>query len=93
MSERGRWITHEGLVALRQRAPERGPRLADLKIGTLWHIGASRGVVVGPGQSGGVLVSFTDNQGDKGIRSAEWSGKVRVEVEGPGVLQTILAEP
>ena len=87
MSHGPRWITHEGLVALRQRAPERGPRLADLKIGTLWHIGASHGVVVGKGQAGGVLVSFTDNQGDKGLRGAEWSGLVRVKVEGPGVVQ------
>ena len=87
MSHGPRWITHEGLVALRQRAPERGPRLADLKIGTRWHIGASHGVVVGKGQAGGVLVSFTDNQGGKGLRGAEWSGLVRVEVVGPGVLQ------
>lgn len=87
MSRGPRWITHEGLVALRQRAPERGPRLADLKIGSRWKIGTVRGVVLGRGSHGGVVVSVNDTQGSRLIRSSEWSGRVRVEVEGPGVLQ------
>ena len=82
-----RWITHEGLVALRERNQRAGSRLCDLTPGTRWHCGATEGVVLGPGHEGGVLVSVRDCQGGRREASCEWSGRVRVQIKGLGVLQ------
>jgi len=84
MTERARRLTHEGVVKLRH---SRGPRLADLAVGTHWKIGAARGVVLGLGQHAGVLVNVRDTEGLRRFHAQEWSGKIRVELEGPGVLQ------
>ena len=82
-----RRISHERLVALRQRKQAAGSRLGELPVGTRWQCGGTKGVVLGPGHQGGVLVSVRDCQGGRDQSSCEWSSLVRVQLKGLGVLQ------